>query len=203
MRNRHAFWIAVLVLAGVAIPLNAQRRPKPAEPGGASQLEAPHRDWLQEDVKYLIAPEECRAFFRLATDEERDRFIESFWARRDPTPDTRRNEFKDEHYRRIAYSNDLFRSSRPGWRTDRGRSYILLGPPYEIESHPSGGEYRPPGQDGGFTSAHPFEVWRYRGTGGAVGDTMLEFIDSAEDGEYPLRTDPAGESAPTDRVGCL
>jgi GWxTD domain-containing protein len=97
------------------------------------------RKWIDEDVSYIISNEERTAWKRLATDEERESFIESFWLRRDPTPDTLDNEFKDDHYERIAYANEHFASGIPGWKTDRGRIYIMYGKPDEIESHPSGG----------------------------------------------------------------
>src|SRR6202140_1839984 len=108
------------------------------------ELETPYKKWLNEDVAYIITDEERRAFKRLQTDEEREQFIEQFWLRRDPTPDTVENEFKEEHYRRIAYSNENFASGIPGWKTDRGRIYITYGPPDEKETHPSGGTYERP-----------------------------------------------------------
>ena len=106
-------------------------------------------------------PEERDVFENLTTHEEKARFIEQFWYRRDPDPRTSFNEFKEEHYRRIAYANQWFKSGKPGWKTDRGRIYIMHGPPDETESHPAGGQYqRPTYQGGGFTSTYPFEIWR-------------------------------------------
>ena len=108
------------------------------------------KKWLDQDVLYIITDEEKAAFKRLTTDDERYQFIEQFWLRRDPSPDTVENEFRDEHYRRIAYANERFASGKPGWKTDRGRIYITWGPPDQIESHPSGGSYlRPPEEGGG------------------------------------------------------
>src|ERR1019366_10399770 len=127
------------------------------------ELDTPYKKWLQEEVPYIISDEERSAFLHLQTNEEREQFIEAFWQRRDPTPDTVENEFKEEHYRRIAYANERFASGVPGWRTDRGRTYIVYGPPDEIESHPSGGTYQlPQDQGGGQSQAFPFETWRYR-----------------------------------------
>ena len=100
------------------------------------ELATPYKKWLEEEVPYIITDEERSAFLQLQTNEEREQFIEAFWQRRDPTPDTVENEFKEEHYRRIAYANERFSSGIPGWRTDRGRIYIMWGPPDEIESHP-------------------------------------------------------------------
>ena len=139
----------------VAKPMTEKERKKKEE-RLRKELETPYRKWLNEDVAYIITDEERTAFKRLQTDEEREQFIEQFWLRRDPTPDTVENEFKEEHYRRIAYANEHFASGIPGWKTDRGRIYITYGPPDEIESHPSGGTYeRPPEEGGGETSTYP------------------------------------------------
>ena len=182
MRSRHGIWIAALAAAGLAGPLAAQT---------AEELRGPFKRWLDEDVPYIITSEEREAFVQLTTDAEREHFIESFWMRRDPTPDSIANEFKQEHYRRIAYANDRFAGRIPGWKTVRGQAYITRGPPDEIESHPSGGRYqRPSREGGGFTANHPFEVWRYRG---AEGDMFLEFEDPAMTGEYRLRMSPSAQ----------
>ena len=124
----------------VAKPMSDKERRK-RENQLRKELEGPYRKWLNEDVAYIITDEERQAFKRLATDEEKQSFIEQFWLRRDPTPGTAENEFKQEHYRRIAYANQRFGfESIAGWKTDRGRVYIVHGPPDEIESHPSRGE---------------------------------------------------------------
>ena len=121
------------------------------------ELSKTYKKWLDEDVVYIITDEERKAFKQLSNDEERDQFIEAFWQRRDPTPDTEENEFKDEHYRRIEYANEHFAAGVPGWRTDRGRIYITFGPADEVDSHPSGGTYeRPMEEGGGETSTYPF-----------------------------------------------
>src|SRR5713226_6891323 len=126
------------------------------------ELDTPYKKWLQEEVPYIISDEERAAFLQLQTNEEREQFIEAFWQRRDPTPDTVENEFKEEHYRRIAYTNERFSSGIPGWRTDRGRMYIMWGPPDQIESHSSGSTYnRPMTEGGGQTSTYPYEDWTY------------------------------------------
>ncbi len=114
------------------------------------QLATPYRKWLNEDAAYIISARERAAFLALPTDNEREHFIEQFWLQRDPTPGTPENEFKEEHYRRIAYANDRFGTEVAGWKTDRGHAYIGYGPPDEIESHPAAG------------SVPPFEVWFYK-----------------------------------------
>ncbi len=151
---------------------------------------------MNEDVTYIITDEERQAFKRLKTDEERQQFVEQFWMRRDPTPDTEENEYKEEHYRRIAYANDHYASGIPGWKTDRGMIYIKYGAPDEIDSHPSGGSYqRPYEEGGGETSTYPFEDWRYRYIDGIGTNINIEFVDTTMSGEYHMSTDPEEKDA--------
>ena len=179
----------------VAKPMTDKQRKK-QEDKLRKELETPYRKWLNEDVGYIITDEERTAFKRLSTDDERQQFIEQFWLRRDPTPDTEENEFKEEHYRRIAYANDHFASGIPGWKTDRGRIYITFGPPDEIESHPAGGTYeRPYEEGGGTTSTYPFEKWRYRYIDGIGNDVNIEFVDTTMSGEYHMSMDPSEKDA--------
>jgi|SRR5579871_595093 len=179
----------------VAKPLS-ERQKKKNEEKLRKELETPYRKWLNEDVAYIITDEERSAFKRLQTDEEREQFIEQFWLRRDPTPDTFENEFREEHYRRIAYANDHYASGIPGWKTDRGRIYITFGPPDEIESHPSGGTYeRPPEEGGGTTSTFPFEQWRYRYIEDIGNNIIIEFVDPTMSGEYRMTSDPSEKDA--------
>ncbi|MBI2149215.1 MAG: GWxTD domain-containing protein [Acidobacteria bacterium] len=154
------------------------------------------RKWLDEDVAYIISNEERAAFKALKTDEEREQFIEQFWLRRDPTPDTVDNEFREDHFEKIAYANERFASGIPGWKTDRGRIYIMYGKPDEIESHPSGGTYdRPIEEGGGTTSTFPFETWRYRYIEGIGNEVILEFVDPSMSGEYRMTIDPSEKDA--------
>ncbi len=160
------------------------------------ELESAYRTWPIQDVAYIITDEERQAFNRLQTDEEREQFIEQFWMRRDPTPDTVENEFKEEHYRRIAYANERFASGIAGWRTDRGRIYITFGPPDEIEAYPTGTHYqRPLEQGGGQTISYPFEKWRYRYIEDIGTDVVFEFVDRSQSGEYRLALDPTEKDA--------
>jgi GWxTD domain-containing protein len=160
------------------------------------ELEGPWKKWLNEDVVYIITDEEKQAFKRLKTDEERQQFVEQFWLRRDPTPDTEENEYKEEHYRRIAYANDHYASGIPGWKTDRGMIYIKYGAPDEIDSHPSGGSYeRPMEEGGGETSTYPFEDWRYRYIDGVGTNVIIEFVDQTMSGEYKIALDPEEKDA--------
>jgi len=179
----------------VAKPMTEKQRKKQEEKL-RKELETPYKKWMSEDVAYIITDEERKAFKRLNTDDERQQFIEQFWLRRDPTPDTEENEYKEEHYRRIAYANDHYASGIPGWKTDRGRIYITFGPADEIESHPSGGSYqRPIEEGGGETSTYPFEKWRYRYIEGIGNDVNIEFVDTTMSGEYHLTMDPSEKDA--------
>ncbi|MGA2434634.1 MAG: GWxTD domain-containing protein, partial [Bryobacteraceae bacterium] len=179
----------------IAKPLSAKEKKKKEEKL-RKELASPYKKWLNEDVVYIITDEEKKAFKSLQTDEEREQFIEQFWLRRDPTPDTVENEYKEEHYRRIAYSNEHYASGIPGWKTDRGRMYIMYGAPDEIESHPVGGTYeRPMAEGGGETSTYPFEDWRYRYIEGVGQDVVIEFVDPTETGEYHITIDPEEKDA--------
>jgi GWxTD domain-containing protein len=156
-----------------------------------------YRKWLDEDVVYIITPEERNGFQALKTDEERELFIEQFWARRDPDPRSEGRVFRNEHYRRIAYANEHFASSLAGWKTDRGRVYITWGKPDAIESHPAGGSYnRPSDEGGGTTDTYPFEKWWYRHMDGAGDDIQIEFVDSSGTGEYRMATSPQEKVKP-------
>ncbi|HTE90595.1 MAG TPA: GWxTD domain-containing protein [Terriglobales bacterium] len=160
------------------------------------ELGKTYKKWLDEDVRWIISDEERAAFKQLSNDEERDQFIEGFWQRRDPTPDTVENEFKEEHYARIAYANEHFAAGIPGWKSDRGRMYIMYGKPDEIESHPSGGNYeRPMEEGGGSTSTFPFEQWRYRYLEGVGQEVIIEFVDTCMCGEYHMTMDRSEKDA--------
>jgi GWxTD domain-containing protein len=162
------------------------------------ELASPYKRWLDEDVVYIISPEERHSFLHLSTNEEREQFIEAFWQRRNPDPDSPENTFKEEHYRRIAYANEHYASGIPGWKTDRGKIYIMWGPPDEVDSHPTGGNWdRPSDQGGGSTSTYPWETWRYRYLEGAgLGENVeLEFVDPTSTGEYHITMDPSEKDA--------
>ena len=160
------------------------------------ELSKTYKKWLDEDVRWIITDEEQKAFKLLSNDEERDQFIEAFWQRRDPTPDTIENEFKEEHYRRMAYANEHYAAGIPGWKSDRGRIYIMYGPADEIESHPSGGSYeRPMEEGGGETSTYPFEDWRYRYLEGVGQEVIIEFVDTCMCGDYHMTMDRSEKDA--------
>src|SRR2546425_2991061 len=160
------------------------------------ELDAQYKQWLNEDVIYIIAPEERTAFLQLSTSEEREQFIEQFWLRRSSNPDLPENDFKEEHYRRIAYANEHYASGIPGWKTDRGRTYIIWGPADEVDSHPTGGTYdRPMNEGGGSTSTYPWEMWCYRYLEGIGNNVEIEFVDPSGSGEYHMTMDPSEKDA--------
>jgi GWxTD domain-containing protein len=151
------------------------------------EIKEVYKKWVNNDVAYIITKEERKAFMALVTDEERENFIENFWRRRDPNPDTETNEYREEYYERIAYANEKFASGIPGWKTDRGKTYITWGKPDSIESHPSGGSYdRPSYEGGGSTTTYPFETWFYRHLEGVGDGVEIEFVDPTGTGEYRI-----------------
>jgi GWxTD domain-containing protein len=192
--QKAAFRLAIfpLVLTGASLLGFAQKETQSQDPTDKPrnikpELKKAYKDWLEKDVTYVITDEERKAFKKLATDDERERFIEEFWRRRDPDPDTDENEFKEEYYERIAYANEHFASGIPGWKTDRGRIWIMYGKPDGQESHPMGGSYdRPSYEGGGSTSTYPFETWFYRYIAGVGSGIEIEFVDPTGSGEYRI-----------------
>jgi GWxTD domain-containing protein len=176
-------WAVQLGPAQATAQAQTQQAKPPATPTRA--LDGPWQKWLTQEVVYIITDEERAAFMRLTTNAERERFSEQFWARRDPTPGTGANKFQDEHYRRIAYSNERFAADAPGWQSDRGRIYIMYGPPDEIESHPSAGPDRPARED-----------WLYRHIEGVGDRVILTFTDDDGNRAYRLTKDPRGVTTP-------
>jgi GWxTD domain-containing protein len=176
-------------------PITEKRRRENAK-SLKHELSKEHRTWLDQDVRWIITDDERKAFLQLSNDEERDKFIEAFWDRRNPNPDSEDNEFKDEHYRRIEYANEHFPAGIPGWKSDRGRIYIVYGPPDEIDSHAGGGTYdRPIEEGGGTTSTYPFEDWRYRYIEGIGQEVIIEFVDTCMCGEYHMTIDRGEKDA--------
>jgi len=180
-------------------PLNRQRSDKErlaAQKAVKQELKGAYKTWLEQDVTYIISDEERKAFRTLSNDEERDAFIEQFWLRRNPDPDSPENEFREEHYRRIAYANEHFAAGKPGWKTDRGRIYIAWGKPDEIDSHPAGGQYqRPFDEGGGSTTTFPFETWHYHYLEGIGENIDLEFVDTCMCGDFHFTIDRSEKDA--------
>src|SRR3982075_1254362 len=193
---RLAILIALLLCAAPRIfsqdvqdPTSKPRNVKP-------ELKKAYKDWLDHDVAYIITDEERKAFKKLETDDERERFIEEFWRRRDPDPDTDENEVREEYYERMPDANEHYAPGIPGWKTDRGRIYITWGKPDETESHPSGGSYnRESYEGGGSTSTYPFEKWFYRYLPGVGSGIEIEFVDPTGSGEYRIARNPDEKDA--------
>jgi len=174
------------------LPVNAQEN----ETLQQEEQEDYFDKWLNEDVIYIITDDERAVFEDLSTPEEKENFIEQFWFRRDPDPRTPTNEYKTEHYRRLAYVNEKYSVGMPGWKSDRGRIYIIHGPPAQVEAHPTGGQYqRPTWEGGGWTQAYPWERWRYRHIEGIGDDVELEFVDRSMTGQYRLALNPEEKDA--------
>ncbi len=160
------------------------------------ELKGPYKKWVDQDVHWIITDQELKAFKSLSNDEERDAFIEAFWQRRNPNPDSPENEFREEHYRRIEYANEHFAAGKPGWKTDRGHIYIAYGKPDSTDSHPSGGTYdRPMDEGGGTTSTYPFEIWHYRYLEGIGENIDIEFVDTCMCGDYHMTIDRSEKDA--------
>ena len=146
-------------------------------------LSPKHRAWIEEEVVYIITDKEKEVFLKLETEQDRDRFIEEFWKQRDPTPGTPRNEFKEEHYRRIEFVNKTFGRGTPikGWRTDRGRIYIILGMPVDVQKFQTGETY-------------PMEIWLYQGNTRFIQAPFVRllFFQEGNVGDFKLYT-PIGD----------
>jgi GWxTD domain-containing protein len=194
-------FLVLSVIVSTGLPTYSQKPAKGQDPtekprNVKPELKKAYKDWLEKDVAYIITDEERKAFKKLETDDEREHFIEEFWRRRDPDPDTDENEFKEEYYERIAYANEHFSSGVPGWKTDRGRIWIMYGKPHERETHPMGGSYdRPSWEGGGSTSTYPFEIWFYRYLPGVGSGIEIEFVDPTGSGEYRIARNPNEKDA--------
>jgi len=192
------FIIALLLVSVATLSISAQQKQR--NPDGQprkvkQELKKAYVNWL-DDVDPILTQAERDAFKKLATDDEREKFIEDFWNSRDSDPDTEENEFKDQYFERVAYANEHFSSGKPGRLTDRGRIYIKFGKPDEVESHPAGGTYeRPPNEGGGSTSTYPFEKWFYRYLPNVRSGVELEFVDPTGSGEYRLARNPDEKDA--------
>jgi GWxTD domain-containing protein len=200
MRYSRILWIFVIFSLGLNIDYSFSTSPAKKSTDKkrkqSADLADHYKKWLNEDVAYIITDEEKSVFKSLKNDEERESFVEQFWARRNPDPRSPDNTFKEEHYRRIAYANEHFASGIAGWRTDRGRIYIMFGKPDELESHPTGGAYqRPYNEGGGTTTTYPFEKWWYRHIEGVGDDIEIEFVDKSLSGEYRMAMSPDEKDA--------
>jgi GWxTD domain-containing protein len=188
---------ALLVSVSIMAPLlsNASLQQK-QDSLRNEELEDYYKKWLDQDVLFLITDEERGIFLNLTTEDERDNFIEQFWRRRDEDPETIENDFREEHYRRMAYANDHYSIGVPGWKSDRGRVYIINGPPDSIEVHDQGEQYYRPSSEGrGVTTTYAWELWWYRTIEGIGDDVEIEFVDKTMSGHYVLARDEMDKDA--------
>jgi GWxTD domain-containing protein len=213
---REGRWNRLLLLivlsSGAIVPAGAkaqdQTTPQPPAKNAKQQkasdrqlmkeLATPYKKWLDEDVAYIISSDERKSFLQLQTNEEREEFIEQFWQRRNPDPDSTDNPVKEEHYRRIAYANEHYASGMPGWKTDRGRIYIIWGKPDSLETHTLGETWdRPMDLGGGETQTYAYEDWTFNEMEGIGQNITLEFVDQTGTGEFKLTSDPSAKDALT------
>src|SRR6266478_6491821 len=212
---RHCYWRFLLLCLSIGLlpPCSSIAQDQPAPPDNSAKPLAPKElkkrdkkllkemasqggDWLRDDVPDIITEQERRAFLELGTEEERDQYKEIFWRNRNPDPESPVSPVREEHYRRLAYSDEHFASGIAGRKTDRGHIYIIWGPPDEVESHPTGGTYnRPLEQGGGSTTTTPWEMWRYRHLEGIGENIEIEFVDTSSSGEYHITRDPCEKDA--------
>jgi GWxTD domain-containing protein len=167
-----------------------------------TQLASRYKKWLDEEVRWIITPEERANFVDLSTDEQRDKFIVDFWEKRNPTPGAPDNKFKQEHYRRLAYANMHFAlndfktgKAAPGWKTDRGRIYILHGPPDSIDNHAGGGYQL---ANGVKAATDPYEVWYYKSIKGIGQNVSVRFVDHCRCGDFHQSGEMEQGQAPPD-----
>ena len=180
VHNRPLLVLLLLSLSISLLSARAQDQHSAAEHKGVVQVDGkPCQKWLEEDVHYIITDQERADFNNLTTDKQRDQFVEDFWDRRNPTPQSSENPYKEEHYRRIAYANTHFAASVPGYRTDRGRFYIMHGPPDSVDSKSA--------------LAPPTETWHYLFVEGIGRNVVLTFTDKCLCGKYELS---GGDSDP-------
>jgi len=151
-------------LLSLALPAIAQT--------SSSQVGDPYQKWLNEDVHWIITDQERAHFNKLTTDQQRDDFVREFWEGRNPKPGAAENTFKEEHYRRLAYSNTHFAAGMPGYKSDRGHLYITFGKPDSIDSHP--------------TLSPPTEVWHYAYIKGIGRNVVFTLSDECRCGDYTL-----------------
>ncbi len=191
----------VFGLATAALPQTTESKTPSVDPSTKllkvkSEPNNVFKNWVNKEGSYVLTDAERKAFETLKTDDERENFIQTVWRMRDPDPDTEVNEFREEFYERLAYANEHFASGIPGWKTDRGRIYIVWGKPDSVESRPSGGSYdRPSYEGGGSTTTYPFETWFYRHLDNVGDGIEIEFVDPTGTGEYRIARGPNEKDA--------
>jgi GWxTD domain-containing protein len=170
---KRALLLIGVLASGCSFALAQKQTRKPLSNPSQSHLNSVYERWVDEDVAYIITPEEKRVFLLLKSDTEHDRFIEQFWRARDSKAGGSQNAYRAEHYRRFAHANQNFGGGNvPGWKTARGRIYITLGQPDEIRNTSAG------------------EVWFYRYAAGFGNDVEIEFTPDSTSGEFRVLKSP-------------
>jgi GWxTD domain-containing protein len=193
-RRKLAALLVLISFSIVSVPAQKQS-PDEKERKITREPKKAYVQWIN-DHDLILTQSERDAWKKLATDDEREKYIEEVWRSRDPDPDTEENEFKEQFYERVAYANEHFSSGKAGRLTDRGRIYIKFGKPDSIESHPAGGSYeRPSWEGGGSTTTYPFEKWFYRYLPNVRSGVEIEFVDPTGSGEYRIARNPEEKDA--------
>lgn len=172
--------LAAILVAAVTTPVDARRK-------GASGKDSELAGWIEGPVRYIALPEEREQFRALDDDGARALYVERFWARRDPNPDTLVNEYRTLFWERVQQANDtLLDAPRPGWMTDRGKIYILYGPPNEIQ------DYHDLETDAGPTASRGLIRWLYERPAGRMDMDAIVVVPFVRDvtGEYRVSYDP-------------
>ncbi|HVS80557.1 MAG TPA: GWxTD domain-containing protein [Pyrinomonadaceae bacterium] len=170
---RRALLLIGVVALACSFALAQKQTRKPSSNQSQSDLKSVYQRWVDEDVAYIITPEEKRAFLLLRSDAERERFIEQFWRARDSKAGGNQNAYRAEHYRRFAHANENFGVGNvPGWKTGRGRIYITLGQPDEIRKTSVG------------------EVWFYRHAPGFGTNVEIEFTHDSDPSKFRVLKNP-------------
>jgi GWxTD domain-containing protein len=194
--NRWFVTASLTVLLVLSLHPGQEGQAQQAEQRKQEEAVDHYKRWLDQDVAFIITDEERVVFQSLTAQDEREAFIEQFWRRRDPDPDSGVNEYREEHYRRIAYANDHFSIGVPGWKSDRGRIYIIHGAPDSREYHDQGQQYYRAARDGGgVTNTYSYEVWYYRNIPGVGDGIEIEFVDKTMTGHFTLARDEMDKEA--------
>lgn len=190
----------VRVLTGAFVVLLLAPYTIAQDKGTPNQVLSPrYQKWLDEDVRYIITDQERAEFAKLSSDQRRDAFVVAFWEHRNPNPGAEENIFKEEHYRRLAYANIHFAANVTGYKTDRGRIYIMYGPPTSVDRHYSAaGSEKASDLVGAHAIPYDWELWRYRYIEGIGQDIAIKFVDTCGCGQFqlPVEKDDLKKYAP-------
>lgn len=186
MFRRGYVWL--VIVAGLVVLLFAPATIAQDEAASYQVLPPQYRKWLDEDARYIIADQERSEFAKLTNDQQRDEFVERFWEKRNPEPGSSPNVYKEQHYERIRFAISHFSVlDTSGWKTDRGRIYIVFGPPDHIDQHFSAaGSHKASDLFGVAAIPYDWELWRYGYIEGIGEDVDFTFVDTCGCGRYEM-----------------